>query len=264
MPTAHNDGVAIHYEAETEALTDETVVLLGDAGYGAWQWSWQYPALSGPYEVVIPITRGTGESDATGPHDVATLAADLEAVLADHGTRRVHLVGAGLGAMVALRYALAYSRAASLALVGASPGGPRAEPIPDGVRERLVAGDDPAAIRRSLEPVAGEELLATDALVERIVAWRRAEDADPPVHRAHLDAMDAFDVSDRLYEITVPALVLHAADDRVSPIENGRLLADGLPRGEFREFPGERLFFVECSKAVNDALVAFFEAQIGD
>ncbi|USZ69594.1 alpha/beta hydrolase [Halorussus salilacus] len=261
MPTADNDGVAVEYEvAESGDPDAETVVLLADAGYGPWLWSWQYPALAGPYRVVVPSPRGTGGSEDPGTYAVAEQAADLDAVLADCNARKAHLVGAGLGGMVALRYALDFSRARSLTLLGTSAGGPRADPVPDDVRERLLVGnDDPEALRRSLEPVASEELLETDDLVERIVAWRRAEDADREARRGHLDAMAAFDASDDLYEVTIPALVMHGREDRVVPVEDGRLLAEGLPKGEFREFPGGHLFFVERSKEVNDALVGFLE-----
>lgn len=259
MPYADNDGVSIYYEADGDA-TDETVVLLADAGYGAWQWSWQYPALAGQFEVVVVNTRGTGNSDAPGSYPITAMADDLDAALADCGARKAHLVGAGLGGMVALQYALDHSRAETLTLLGTSPGGPRTEPIPPELREQLaVDSDDPEALRNSLEPVASEELLATDELVERIVEWRQAEDADRETTQKHLDAMADFDVSDRLYESTIPALVMHGEGDRVIPAENGRLLADGLPNGEFREFPDEHLFFVGHSKEVNDELVGFLE-----
>ncbi|UPW01574.1 alpha/beta hydrolase [Halorussus gelatinilyticus] len=275
MPYADNDGVFLHYEVGGDGAVepDAPVVLLSDAGYGPWQWGWQFSALAGPFEVVVPATRGTGDSDApdqtasdsdtsdsgaSESYSVETLAADLEAVLADHGARKAHLVGAGLGGMVALRYALDFSRARSLSLLGTSPGGPRATPVADGLRERLAADPgDSASLRTSLEPVAGAELLETDDLVERIVSWRRDEDAAPAVQRAHFDAMAEFDASDGLYEITIPALVCHGDDDRVVPAEDGRLLADGLPKGEFAAFPGEHLFYVERSREVNDELVGF-------
>ena len=38
-----------------------------------------------------------------------------------------------------------------------------------------------------------------------------------------------------------------------------RLLADGLPKDEFRGTPGEHLFFVERFKHVNDTLLSFLE-----
>ena len=78
----------------------------------------------------------------------------------------------------------------------------------------------------------------------------------------YFDAMAEFDASDSLYEITIPALVCHGADDRVIPAADGRLLADGLPKGEFEEFPGERLFYVERSREVNDSLVGFLTDQV--
>ncbi|NEU55409.1 alpha/beta fold hydrolase [Halorussus sp. MSC15.2] len=272
MPYADNDGVSVHYEVGGDGAveSDAPVVLLADAGYGPWQWGWQYSALAGPFEVVVPSTRGTGDSgapdpDATDSYGIDAMAADLEAVLADHGARKAHLVGAGMGGMVALRYSLDFSRARSLALLGTSPGGPRATPVADGLRERLLASpDDSAALRESLEPVASAELLETDDLVERIVAWRRDEDAPEAVQRAHFDAMADFDASDSLYEITIPALVAHGSDDRVIPAADGRLLADGLPKGEFEAFPGERLFYVERSKAVNDSLVGFLTDHVED
>jgi pimeloyl-ACP methyl ester carboxylesterase len=268
MPYADNGGVSIHYEVggdeeRTTTSGDEPVVLLADAGYGAWQWGWQYAALAGPFEVVIPTARGVGKSDRSGSDSIAQLSDDLEAVLADHRARKVHLVGAGMGGMVALQYALDHSRAETLTLLGTSPGGPGAAPIAEDVREALVVDtDDPDALRESLKPVASDELLETDELVERIVEWRQAEDAPIAAQRGHFDAMADFDVSDRLYEITIPALVMHGDEDRVMPVENGRLLGEGLPKGEFRAFPGEHLFYVERSKAVNDALVGFLDEHL--
>ena len=262
MPTATNDGVDLHYQTDGEG---ETVVLVPDAGYGAWQWGWQYDALAGPYEVVAYDQRGTGRSDDGDDYAVETLAADLDAVLADCGARKAHVVGAGVGGMVALQYALDFSRARTLSLLGTSSGGPRATPTPPEIRDELLVGnDDPQALRASLEPVVSDELLETDDLVERIVEWRRAEDANREIRRAYFDAADDFDISDSLYEITLPALVMHGRDDRVVPVEGGRLLAEGLPRGEFREFPGEHFFFVERSKEVNDALVGFLEVNTSE
>ena len=66
MPYADNGGVSIYYETgggEATPTADEPVVLLADAGYGAWQWSWQYSAFAGPFSVVVPSARGVGDSD---------------------------------------------------------------------------------------------------------------------------------------------------------------------------------------------------------
>ncbi|RBI63270.1 alpha/beta hydrolase [halophilic archaeon] len=272
MPTAHNGDVELYYE--TEGPSDrETVAFVEDAGYGAWQWGWQHAAVAGPFESLVWDNRGTGRSDAPpsaprradsgseapGPYDVETMAADLEAVLSAHGARKAHVVGAGLGGMVALQYALDHSRARTLTLLGTSPGGPRARPTPTDVREQLLVSEKSRdELRESLRPAMSEAFFAADP--EEVVEWRLAEDAGPAAQRAQFAAMDAFDASDRLYEITVPALVLHGTADRVVPVENGRSLAEDLPRGELREFEdGSHLFFLERSKDVNDELLGFLD-----
>lgn len=134
MPTARREGVSIYYGTDGEG---ETVVFLSDLGFGAWQWGWQHAALAGPYETLAYDQRGTGRSDTpSGPYSVEDLATDLDAILADHGSRGVHLVGAGLGGMVALAYAREYGRARTLTLIGTSPGGSHAR-RPADARVRL-------------------------------------------------------------------------------------------------------------------------------
>jgi len=90
------------------------------------------------------------------------------------------------------------------------------------------------------------------------VTWRAAEDASRSVFGAHAAAVAGFDVSDRLYEITQPALVVHGGDDAVWPPERGAALAEGLPRGAFSEVPDAgHLVHVEASRRVNDDLLGF-------
>ncbi|MFW5976270.1 MAG: caspase family protein, partial [Alkalispirochaetaceae bacterium] len=60
------------------------------------------------------------------------------------------------------------------------------------------------------------------------------------------------DVSGRLYEITQPALVVHGGDDTVWPADRGAALAEGLPRGEFRDVAhAGHLVHIEASRHVN-------------
>ncbi|WP_251342135.1 alpha/beta fold hydrolase [Haloplanus halophilus] len=257
MPTASNGSVSLYYETDGDS-DRETVVFLGDAGYGAWQWGWQHAGLTGPFETLVTDLRGAGRSDAPpGPYAVDDLVADVQAVLADHGTRRVHVVGAGLGGMVALELARVSSRPRSLALLGTAPvgAGLTLDPL-------FGAPDDPDALESSLAAALSREFLDShpDA-VERIVDWRAAEDAPREAWAAQVAAVEAFDVSDRLYEIDVPALALHGRDDAVWPIERGRRLAEGLPRGEFVPLDGGHLIGIERSRAVNDRLAGFFDGR---
>lgn len=255
METATNGDVRLRYATEG---TGETVAFVGDLGFGAWLWSWQHGAVAGPFEALTWTHRRTGESDAPpGPYDVATLADDLEVVLADAGARRAHLVGCGLGGMVALEYALAHDRARSLTLLGTAADGGVVS-LPD----RLVtSSDDSNGLRSSLSTVLSAKFLdAQPDAADRIAEWRAAEDADPDGWRALAAAARGFDRSDRLYEITVPALAIHGETDAIVPAAAGERLADGLPRGEFLSYPDAgHLVGIERSAAVNDRLLGFLE-----
>ncbi|MEF8773714.1 MAG: alpha/beta hydrolase [Halobacteriales archaeon] len=261
MPRVERDGVSLYYEADGDG---PTVAFVGDLGYGGWVWAWQHPAIAGPFESLIWDLRGTGRSSGpAGPYEVPDLAADLEAVLAEHGTTRVHLVGLGLGGMVAVAYARRYDRARSLLLAGTSAGGPH---VPERPVERLFAPrDDEVALRETLAPVLSESFRRRQPdVVDGIVEWRADGDASPDGWRAQAAAVEAFDASDRLHEVTLPALVVHGTADAVWPPAGGKRLADGLPRGEHVPVEGAgHLVTVERSRAVNDRLVGFLEEHAG-
>jgi pimeloyl-ACP methyl ester carboxylesterase len=254
VPTVSNGSVSLYYEADGGG---ETVLCLGDVGYGPWQWGWQHAGLAGPFETLVTDLRGVGHSDAPpGPYTVDDLVADVRAVLADHGERRVHVVGAGLGGMVALELARRSGRPQSLALLGTAPVGAdlTLDPL-------FGAPDDPDALASSLAAALSPEFRgARPDAVDRIVGWRANEDATREAWTAQAAAVAAFDASDRLHEIAVPALVCHGRDDAVWPVADGRRLAERLPRGEFVGLDGGHLVGVERARAVNDRLFGLFES----
>ncbi len=265
MPTADNDGVTLAYEHRGRDPDEaETVAFVEGLGYGRWMWEWQARALTDDYHVLLWDNRGTGESDAPeGPYTIDEMAGDLEAVLDDAGVERAHVVGASMGGMIAMQYALAYDRARSLGLFCSSPGGDEAVPTPEETLERMFDVPEDAdareAIRYKMRPAVSDAFWeANAAVVEDIVDRRLESDASPAARQAQAAAVDAFDASDRLGAIERPALVAHGTADRVLPVENGELLAERLPAAEtaFVE-GGSHLFFIERADRVNERLAAF-------
>jgi len=259
MPTIDREGVSLYYESDGGG---EPVAFVEDLGYGAWLWGWQYDALAGPFETVVSDLRGTGRSDSPeGPYTVPQLAADLEGVLSDCGARTVHLVGSGLGGMVALEHARRYGRAKTLTLLGASAGGPDAE-LPAAPREAMFAPpDDESALRASLEPALSADFReAHPEALDRIAAWRAEDDADREAWEAQERAFASYECEGPLYEITLPTLVVHGGEDRVVPPSNAEALAEGLPNAELEIAPDAgHLVGIEYSAAVNDRLLGFLE-----
>ena len=254
MPTTTREGVTLHYDT---AGAGETVAFVGEAGYGAWQWAWQYNGVAGPFEALVWDLRGTGRSDPpSGRYDVDAMADDLEAVLAAADTRRAHVVGAGLGGMIALRHARRYDRVATISLFATPPTGERVDA--DALRALHASPDDPTALRESLSGAFSPTFLDESALIEQVCRWRADDDADEDAFETQVGAALGFEAGP-LYELSLPALVCHGLDDPVAPVDAGRQLADGLPRGGFEAVEGRHLHFAEHSRAVTDRLFGFLD-----
>lgn len=259
MPTATNGNTSLYYDRAGEG---EPVVFVPDAGLGGWLWGWQHAAIAGPHEAVVWDLRGTGRSDAPdGPYDLETLVADLEAVLADCELTNAHLVGCGLGGAIALSAARTSSRVETLMLFGTAAAGSAydLEPL-------FAPPADPDTLRASLEAgLSAEFREAQPDAVEGIVDWRADGDADRADWAAQVAALEGFDATEWLVEVTQPTQVIHGgADELVSPAA-GQELARGLPRGEFRGIEGAgHLAFIERSRTVNDLLLGFLEEHTDD
>jgi len=254
MPTVTTDGTTLRYELSDESDAP-TVAFVPDVGFGPWMWSWQAPALSGPYRTLVYAARGTDSSDPAEPYTLDRLVADLAAVLGDADVRRVHLVGAGLGGMVALRYAREYGRARSLSLFGVPKSGDRI----DGEALSALHPSDPSRLRWSLSLAFTDRFLAESGAVDRIVEWRKAEDATGEALEGHRSAALGFE-TEPLYELSLPTLVCHGTDDPVVPTAAGEKLAEALPRGRFEAISGKRCCYIEQARAVTDAVDGFVDS----
>lgn len=256
MPTTSApDGTSLFYEVDGAG---ETVVFVGEACLGAWQWGWQQPKLAGPYRTVVWDHRGVGNSEYPEDRfDVETLAADLEAVCRATETARAHLVGTGLGGMVALRHSRRYGRARSLTLFGCAASGTDVDRTV--LEELLPAELTDSSLRASLSGAFSSEFRAARSdLVEQITDWRRREDASGESRSWQLDAMLGYE-SGPLFELSLPTLVCHGLADPVVPVASGRELAEDLPRGTFEPLEGRHLAHVEHSRAVTDRLLDFLD-----
>jgi 3-oxoadipate enol-lactonase len=262
MPVVVNEGVGIAYDVD--GPPDAPVIVFCEGlGYGRWMWRFQRERLD-DYRTIAFDNRGTGESDApTDPsaYTVAAFASDLEAVLADAGVERAHVVGASMGSMTAQQYAHDYDRAVSLTLLCTSHGGEESVPIPEETQARMFqipeAYDEREAIRHKMQPAMTDAFwAANDELIADIVDWRLDSDASDAARGMQAEAVLAFDSTPWLGDVDLPTLVMHGTDDQVLPVENARQVHEYLPNSDLELFEdgGSHLFFIENPDAVTDAI----------
>lgn len=205
------------------------VVLLHGFGLDGRLWAGQVPALAERYRVLVPDLRGFGQSPPpAGPfrhtHDLAALLDHLQ-------LERVHLVGLSLGGGVAVDFSLAYpERVLSLGLVDSTLGGFQWRKDWSGPGRAARAQGLPAA----RETWLADELFAPTlerpaaaAAFRQMVAdysgwhWLNRSPELPPAGAP---------ASERLAEITAPALVVTGARDLPDFLAVADQLARDLPR----------------------------------
>jgi pimeloyl-ACP methyl ester carboxylesterase len=86
-----------------------------------YSWRHQLPAFAGDYTVVAPDQRGYAETDHTGPYDVATLRADMVALIRHLGHEKAHVVAHDWGGAIAWALAMRHPEAVESLVIANSP-----------------------------------------------------------------------------------------------------------------------------------------------
>jgi pimeloyl-ACP methyl ester carboxylesterase len=211
--------------------TPRTVIFLHFWGGSANTWSFVTPLVSVAYSTVALDFRGWGSSsgpDEKAAYSIAALADDVEEVIAALQVKEVVLVGLSMGAKVAqlvagrMCFSSKNTRAASLrGLVLVSPAPPTPLELPRDMREQQIHAYDNEAsaafvARNVLSATFGSRDLPSFVVSDMLRGNKWAKEAWPSYAMAE-------DVSAAIGQVSVPVLVLAAADDSVETLERVRI-----------------------------------------
>jgi pimeloyl-ACP methyl ester carboxylesterase len=204
------DGTILHYEDFNFAFPWEErgapVVLVHGLGCNWTLWVKQLARLVPSRRVIAVGARGSGQSRPVAQGwSTRDMAADLHAVVEDAGLVKPVLVGLSMGGTIVLQYALDYPDALS----------------------HLVVADAPAGIPEAFQMQQQQELHLINTVSVSETAHRRMEKAfasrnqhlkqwliamiermDTDSYRSQANATFAFNVWDRLQEITTPTMLV--------------------------------------------------------
>jgi 3-oxoadipate enol-lactonase len=221
----------------------------------------QVAALRDRYRVITWDGRGFGDTVYDNqPFTYWDLAADCIALLDHLGIEQAVVGGMSLGGFISLRVALsAPNRVRALVLLDTQAGteDPDVIPLYQGMVDEWVANgpsDDIAAVTAGL--IVGEPELS-EAWIAR---WKSRPHETLALPAQTLLTRD--DVTDRLREITAPALVVHGTADVSISMAKATALATGLAgcAGVVAIDGGTHSANLTHPGAVNQAIVTFLDA----
>jgi pimeloyl-ACP methyl ester carboxylesterase/DNA-binding CsgD family transcriptional regulator len=215
--------------------------------------------------------RGCGMSDWSPASNLSIdeWATDLETVVdASGATEPLTLLGISQGAATCIAFAVRHpDRVARMILYGAYARGSRRRGVQRTEREynamiettRLGWGKDNPTFRqiftsRFIPGGTPEQLQWFNELCAKTTTGEIAATL--------FEARGAIDVTSLLSQVRAPTLVLHARDDEITPIAEGRLLAAGIAGAEFVELDSRNHILLEHEPAwarFQDAVLGFMK-----
>jgi len=234
MPVANVNGQAINYidtGGDGPAIIWSHGFLMDHTMFDP-----QIEALKGSYRCIAWDERGFGETPANGPFTYWDCADDAVALLDHLGINQAVFAGMSQGGFISMRAALRYpERVRGLVLIDTQAGTEHEDVIPQyrGMIEHWLS-DEPLGDVGDI--VASLILGSADLSAKWVPIWeaRRAGFNRHPGDTL----LTRDDITDRLGEISAPALVIHGDADAAISLELGQVLADTIPNASIAVMAG--------------------------
>jgi 3-oxoadipate enol-lactonase len=244
--------IQLDYERSGNREGPPLLLIMGMSGTSL---HWGEPFLDllrADFDVIAYDHHGVGASTPLdGPITTREMADDAAGLLAALGVDDAHVVGISMGGMIAQELALNHPERIRTLTLGCTYCGGEGSALASeddlsGLVEAMSSGDRERALRAGWEINVSKAMAADeDAYAKfRAIAMQRA--VALPVIMQQMQACAAHDTNARLPQITAPTLVIHGTDDRLLPVQNGRLIASRIPGAQLEIFDGVgHLFFWE-------------------
>jgi 3-oxoadipate enol-lactonase len=216
--------------AVVDGPADAPVLVLGPSlGTDTGLFDAQVAAFADRLRIVRYDLRGHGSSEVVpGPCTMADLAADVLALLDRLGVERFSYAGVSIGGAIGQQLALTVpERLERLAIIASAA--QFADPPSWAVRAQQVREEGTGFLVPSRTGIwfTAEWAERSPGEAKRLLDMLRA--TPPEGYAACCEAIGAFDVRNRLGEITAPTLTIAGTEDPATTPEMVQFIADGIP-----------------------------------
>jgi pimeloyl-ACP methyl ester carboxylesterase len=284
-----SDGGRIFVEEVGPAGSKRAAVFIHGSALRTDLWYYQMTGL-GDHRLVFYDLRGHGLSQPKGssPYGVKTLAHDLAEVLEHTGVEEVVLVGHSVGGMIALELAHERPELLGNTIKGIVLVNTTHRPPVETITGAAAVARFERFTRRPFD-LMGKQSERLDKLRAVIrpsdaLFWGVAFAAFGPHASARqidftydmvaetpsdvifdlFKCYREFDATDRLHEITVPALVIGGSHDRLTLAQASEHMVEELPKAELKIFENTgHMTMLERHEEFNELLERFFDDTLG-
>ncbi|THD77167.1 MAG: alpha/beta hydrolase [Phenylobacterium sp.] len=252
MPRAKNGAVEIEYQTFGDGKP-ETVILINGLGSQMTRWPEAFceKLVAKGYRAIRMDNRDVGLSSSLDgqSYSVQDMANDVIAVLDAAGVKKAHVAGVSMGGMITQTVAIEHpDRVLSItSIMSATGASGTMDSTPEAAAVLNVPPPDPKADFEAyvVQGIKNARTIGSPAypwdeaeIRQRVIdEYRRAY--NPAGVGRQMAAIRADgDRSARLGKLTVPAVVLHGADDPLLKPYGGEQTAASIPGAELRIVPG--------------------------
>lgn len=254
MPQVIIDGLSFYYASGLPQGKEprQTVLFVHGAGGSHRHWLYQLNDLQDEYMVLAVDLPGHGRSQGKSASSIASYREFIRSFAEKLIGHPFFLAGHSMGGAITLDFARCYPEMlAGMILIGT---GARLKVLPS-ILESFAKGEYYSDfIKFAYGPHAPASLLES--------AYREMYEVPPSVYYDDLCACNGFDLMKELSGINVPALVISADQDMLTPVKYGRYLQENLPRAEHEVISGAgHMIMLEKPEEVNRAIRHFLEQR---
>ena len=266
LPDSITSGKTPNGTAWSRIGSGETLVLLHGVGMNKSVWAPEVNSLSDSFDVLVYDMWGHGDSDLpTGELSLTDYTNQLANLLSELGISEAFVTGHSMGGLIAIDFALNHSEMC-LGMCALNAVFNRTPAQSEAVKKRaadLAAGGVSVNLSETLERWFGQagthEFPEAEALAQELLL-----DVNPKGYEAAYSVFAKSDKvhTDRLSELTVPALFFTADGDPNSTPEMSKAMALLAPLGSSQVLTGHRhMMTLTAPLQISESLSTFFNSH---